>query len=83
MCAFQACKAAGNGAHPQDYLNFFSPCKREVKGADEPLPAKQCPPGSAQVPLLLHLKALIPYDELHPCPPAGVPSSVRSGALMN
>ena len=48
----QACKAAGNGAHPRDYLNFFAPCKREVVGPDEPVPAQPCRPGSPQVPLL-------------------------------
>lgn len=56
----QACKAAGNGAHPRDYLNFFAPCKREVVGPDEPVPAQQCRPGSPQVPLLPTLH-LIPY----------------------
>ena len=47
--AEQACVEAGNGAHPQDYLNFFAPCKREPVGPNEPQPQRPPKPNSPQV----------------------------------
>ena len=54
--AVQACKDAGRGEKAQDYLNFFSPCKREVVGPNEPAPARCAPAGSPQVlPNYIHI----------------------------